>query len=201
MQETDPVLCVISNKCAKKVNEKVCRSLHGGVQLEEEDRRAKKARPLCYDHTNAIDVPSTASPPSTAAAAAAAQAQPSASRAFNGDEGVIPRDDIRYAADSQALRSNGNTNSLPPAAANTQEDTRPTASLAFGGTNAGPLSTASTAAPMVDCDWANRLMNMELSPSVQYFFYQIVKQRARALHARNDLVESHSGGVPTNWPH
>ncbi|XP_056173626.1 NAC domain-containing protein 2-like [Syzygium oleosum] len=80
--ETECVLCVISNKYARKVNKKECRKLRGRVQLEEENRPAKKARLLCYDHPNAVDDPSTALPPS---APAATQDQPAAFPGFDED--------------------------------------------------------------------------------------------------------------------
>ncbi|KAI6707251.1 hypothetical protein NL676_010213 [Syzygium grande] len=96
MQETECVLCVLSNKYAEEVSKKVCRNLPDLVQLEEENRRAKKARPLRDDQTNAavVDVPSTASPPSTITTN---QAQPFTSPAFNEDKVVIPQNDICYA--------------------------------------------------------------------------------------------------------
>ncbi|KAI6688559.1 hypothetical protein NL676_025387 [Syzygium grande] len=242
----------------RETKQKGCRNLQGRGPLEEENRRAKKAAcPLCYDHANAIDDPSTALPLSTPAAA---QAQPAASRAFNEDAvpdppptmtpivtwtipqyiccdanyvnslptttaavqqdtcgfgslafggtaclnpttvAVVVQDNIFYVADSQAFRSNGNTNLLPTAAANMQGDTWNAARRAFGRPIAEGLPTTSTAAQGVDCKWAHQSMNTEIDPSVQYLFHTVVKQPARALHARNDLVESHPEGVPADWP-
>ncbi|KAI6707222.1 hypothetical protein NL676_010184 [Syzygium grande] len=65
--ETECVLCVISNKYARKVNKRECRKLRGLVQLQEENRPAKKAHLLYYDHPNAVDEFSTALPPSAPA--------------------------------------------------------------------------------------------------------------------------------------
>ncbi|XP_056173624.1 NAC domain-containing protein 68-like [Syzygium oleosum] len=186
--ETECVLCVISNKY-------VCRNPHGRVQFEEENRQAKKARSLRDDHT-AVDVPSARSPPSTTTTA---RAQPSTSPAFDKDEVVIPQNGICYATESPAFHSDRNANSLPPTAANIREDTRLTASSAFGGANAGPLSPM--AAPMVDPEWAARLKNMEISPLVKYLLCTVVKQRAGALHARNNVLESHPEEIAPNWPY
>ncbi|XP_030445379.2 NAC domain-containing protein 68-like [Syzygium oleosum] len=186
--ETECVLCVISNKY-------VCRNPHGRVQFEEENRQAKKARPLRDDHT-VIDVPSTTSPPSTTATV---QAQPSTSPAFDEDEVVIPQNGICRATESPAFHSDRNANALPPTAANIREDTRLTASSAFGGANAGPLSP--TAAPMVDPEWADQLKNMEISPLVKCLLCTVVKQRARAPHARNNVLESHPEEIAPNWPY
>ncbi|KAI6688551.1 hypothetical protein NL676_025379 [Syzygium grande] len=78
------------------------------------------------------------------------------------------QDDIFYTADSQAFHSNGNTNPLPPAAANMQGDTCNAACRAFGGPIADLLPTTSMAAQGVHCKWAHQLMNTEMDPSVQY---------------------------------
>ncbi|KAF8034268.1 hypothetical protein BT93_C0536 [Corymbia citriodora subsp. variegata] len=187
--ETECVLCVISNKYAEEESKKACRNLHGRVQLGEENRRARKARPLPDDHTYAAGVPSPASPPSTAATA---QAQPSTSPAFSRDEVAIPLNDICYATGPPAFHGERNADS------NIQEYTRPTASPAFGSMNGGPFSMTSTAAPGVDPEWVDRLKNMEISPTVERLFFKVLQQRAQALDPRKNLVESHPGGVPAN---
>ncbi|XP_010055621.2 NAC domain-containing protein 68-like [Eucalyptus grandis] len=171
--ETDRVLCVIHNKYAGEARKRVRRNLHGPVQLEEENPRAKKAQTLRDDHTYAIDVPATASPSSTTAAA---QAQPSTSSALNEDGVFIPRNNISF--------TTRNANSLPPTWANVQEDTRPAGAPAYGGPNGGPFSIMGMAAPRVDWEWADRLKKMEISPTVKHLFCAVVEQRARALHGR-----------------
>ncbi|KAI6707216.1 hypothetical protein NL676_010178 [Syzygium grande] len=58
-----------------------------------------------------------------------------------------------------------------------------------------------TAAPMVDPEWTDQLKNMEISPLVKYLLCTVVKQRARALHARNNVLESHPEEIAPNWPY
>ncbi|KAI6707217.1 hypothetical protein NL676_010179 [Syzygium grande] len=77
-------------------------------------------------------------------------------------------DDDGNATDSQAFHSNGNTNSLPPAAANMQGDTCNEACWAFGSPSANPLPPTSMAARGVDSEWAHQLMNMEMDPFDDY---------------------------------
>ncbi|XP_056177380.1 NAC domain-containing protein 58-like [Syzygium oleosum] len=146
--ETECVLCVIRNKYAEKVNKNGCRNLHGRVQLEEENRRAKKAaRPLRYDHANAIDDPSTALPLSTPAAA---QARPAASPAINEDAVPDPPPTVTPIVTwtvPQYICCDANyVNSLPTTTTTVQQDTCGFGSLAFGGTAClNPTTTAAVA--------------------------------------------------------
>ncbi|XP_048131629.1 NAC domain-containing protein 2-like [Rhodamnia argentea] len=196
--DTECVLCVISNKYAEEASKKARRNLHSRVQLEEESRRAKKARPHRDDRTNANDVPSVASPPSTTATA---RAQPSTSPPFNEDEVVI-RQNI-CGSTSPDFAGDAILNSHPAATTTmaVPEDIRCTADFpAFGGANAGTFSTTSTAVPSPYREWAKQLKNVEISPLVKHRFCTVLKDRARALHARNNLFELNTGGVPANLP-
>ncbi|KAI3440400.1 uncharacterized protein J3R85_003460 [Psidium guajava] len=158
--DTECVLCVISNKYAEEGSKKACRNLHGRVQLEDENRQVKKAPPLRNDRTNIFDVSSAASPPSTTAST---QAQPAASRAFNEDEVVIPRN----ICGPTFLDLDGNThlNSYPVAttmAMPMMMDISHTVNFpAFGGANTSPLSTMSTAAPILDWEWTDQMKDMD----------------------------------------
>ncbi|XP_048135687.1 NAC domain-containing protein 2-like [Rhodamnia argentea] len=142
--DTECVLCVISNKFAEQASKKVCPNLHGRVQLEEENRRAKKARPLRDDCTNIFGVSSAASPPSTTAAT---QVQPASSWVFNEDEVVIPRNICGPTLPD--LDGDTNLNSLPVAmtTAETMDISRTADFPAFGGGNHLCSSAASMHVP------------------------------------------------------
>ncbi|KAI6707215.1 hypothetical protein NL676_010177 [Syzygium grande] len=109
---------------------------------------------------------------SPASTTATARAQPSTSPAFDRDRVVTPQNGICYVTKSRAFHSDRNANSLPPTAAKI----------------------------MVDPEWAAQLKNMEISPLVKYLLCTVVKQRGRALHARNNVLESHQEEVAPNWP-
>ncbi|XP_030538077.2 NAC domain-containing protein 2-like [Rhodamnia argentea] len=183
--DTECVLCVISNKYAEEASKKARQNLHSRVQLEEESRRAKKARPHRDDLTNADDIPSVALPPSTTATA---RAQPSTSPPFNEDEVVIPQNICGPTSPDFAGDANRNSHPAPTTTMAVPEDIRCPADLpAFGGANASTFSTTSTAVPSLYREWANQLKNVEFTPLVKYLLCKAVEDRAQALHARNDL--------------